>query len=70
MRKAASAAELKRLGALEAPRTRAQRRGVIVVPPMTSIEEWESQAAPYQAALIASMADAAEDSQHNARKKP
>lgn len=70
MRRAIGAATLMRLDALEAPRARGPGQGAIAVPVMLTIDDWEAQAAPYQAALIASMSEDADDPQFDERKKP
>lgn len=69
MRRGACTAALKRLGALEAPRTQNQGRGVLEVPAMRTIDEWEAHAVPYQAALIASMCADMDAPRLNERKK-
>jgi hypothetical protein len=47
---------LKRLEALEAPRTKGPAQGVIVLPPVIPLDEWERLASHYQKALLESMA--------------
>jgi hypothetical protein len=55
MRRGASAAQLKRLDTLARPPVKDRSKGVMLLPRILSLDAWEARAAPYQAALMASM---------------
>lgn len=51
----------KRLSALEQPSQPAERRGLVLLPPILPVDEWEALAIPQQDALAAATREGVDD---------